>query len=134
RGVAQYVVLGAGFDTSAYRPPCSTTPSLRVFEVDHPNTQAVKRERLAAAQIEIPANLTYIAADLARVPLRDALGDGGFDLAATAFVSWLGVIPYLTLEAITATLTLLGSLPAGLEVVFDYGIPPSELNFVARMI
>lgn len=134
RGVAQYVVLGAGFDTSAYRPPSATTPSLRVFEVDHPDTQAVKRERLAAANIAIPPNLTFIGADLGRVPLRDALEGGGFDFAAPAFVSWLGVIPYLTLDAITATLTLLGSLPARSEVVFDYGIPPSELNFVARMI
>src|SRR5450432_1122310 len=57
KGVGQYVVLGAGFDTSAYRPPCSTTPWLRVFEVDHPDTQAVKRERLAAANIAIPPNV-----------------------------------------------------------------------------
>jgi methyltransferase (TIGR00027 family) len=134
RGVAQYVVLGAGFDTSAYRPPCSSTPSLRVFEVDHPDTQAVKRRRLAAAEITIPPNLTFIAADLSQVPLRDALHDGGLELGAPVFVSWLGVIPYLTLDAITATLTVIGTLPQGTEIVFDYGIPPSELNLVARMI
>jgi methyltransferase (TIGR00027 family) len=134
RGVTQYVVLGAGFDTSAYRPPCSSTPSLRVFEVDHPDTQAVKRQRLAAAKIVIPPNHTFIAADLSQVPLRDALRDGGLDLGAPVFVSWLGVIPYLTLEAITATLTVIGALPRGTEIVFDYGIPPSELNLVARMI
>jgi methyltransferase (TIGR00027 family) len=134
RGVTQYVILGAGFDTSAYRPPCSSTPSLRAFEVDHPDTQAVKRRRLAAAEIGVPPNLTFIAADLSQVPLRDALRDGGLDLGAPAFVSWLGVIPYLTLDAITATLTVLGALPQGTEIVFDYGIPPSELNLVARMI
>jgi methyltransferase (TIGR00027 family) len=134
RGVLQYVVLGAGFDTSAYRPPCSSTPALRVFEVDHPDTQAVKRRRLAAAEIGIPANLTFIAADLSQVPLRDALCDGGLDLGAPVFVSWLGVIPYLTLDAITATLTVIGALPQGTEIVFDYGIPPSELNLVAWMI
>lgn len=128
--VTQYVVLGAGFDTSAYRCP----RSLRVFEVDHPATQAAKRERLAEGGIDVPPNVSFIAADLAKVPLRDALRDGGFDLAAPTFVSWLGVVPYLTLDAITATLTVLGSLPAGSEVVFDYGIPPSALPFLARMV
>jgi methyltransferase (TIGR00027 family) len=134
RGVGQYVVLGAGFDTSAYRSPAAVTASLRVFEIDHPDTQAAKRERLAASNIPIPPNLTYIAADLSRVALRDALQEGGFDVAAPAFVSWLGVVPYLTLDAITATLTVLGSLPAGSEVVLDYGVPPSTLPFLQRMV
>lgn len=133
-GVRQYIILGAGFDTSAYRPPCSTTPSLRVFEVDHPDTQAVKRERLAAAKIAIPPNVALLSADLAREPLREALENGGADFGSAAFVSWLGVVPYLTLDAITATLTTLGSLPSGSAVVFDYGLDPTELSAAAQMI
>ena len=134
RGVAQYIVLGAGFDTSAYRPPCATNTSLRVFEVDHPDTQTVKRERLAAAGIDIPPNVTFVAADLSRIALRDALLDARFDFGRPAFISWLGVVPYLTLDAISATLAALGSLPAGTEIVFDYGIPPSMLSGVARLV
>jgi methyltransferase (TIGR00027 family) len=131
-GVGQYVVLGAGFDTSAYRPPCATNASLRVFEVDHPATQEVKRARLAAAGIEVPPNVTYVSVDLSQTALRDALHQARFDFGQPAFISWLGVVPYLTLDAITATLTTLGSLPEGSGIVFDYGVPPSSLSGLAR--
>jgi methyltransferase (TIGR00027 family) len=133
-GVTQYVVLGAGFDTSAYRPPSATNPALRVYEIDHPATQEVKRERLIAGGIEIPANVTFIATDLSQIALRDALHDARFDFDQPAFISWLGVVPYLTLDAITATLATLGSLPRGSGIVFDYGIPPSSLSGLARVV
>jgi methyltransferase (TIGR00027 family) len=133
-GVEQYVVLGAGFDTSAYRPPCATNAALRVFEVDHPATQEVKRERLAAAGIEIPPNVTYVSVDLSQTALGDALHEARFDFGQPAFISWLGVVPYLTLEAITATLTTLGGLPERSGVVFDYGVPASSLSGLARVV
>lgn len=133
-GVTQYVVLGAGFDTSAYRPPCATNTNLRVFEIDHPATQEVKRERLAAGGIAIPPNVTYVSVDLSQTALGDALHDARFDFSQPAFISWLGVVPYLTLDAITATLTTLGALPDGSGIVFDYGIPPSSLSGLSRVV
>ena len=133
-GVVQYIVLGAGFDTSAYRPPCATNANLRVFEIDHPSTQAVKRERLAAGGIAVPPNVTYVPVDLSQTALRDALQDAHFDFGQPAFISWLGVVPYLTLEAITATLSTLGALPAGTGIVFDYGTPPSAHSGLARVV
>ncbi len=82
----------------------------------------------------LPANVTFVAADLSRTALRDALRDAHFDFGLPAFISWLGVVPYLTLDAISATLATLGSLPIGTEIVFDYGVPPSMLSGVARLV
>src|ERR1700733_14197321 len=94
-GVTQYVVLGAGLDTFAYRNPHA---GLRVFEVDHPDTQAWKRERLLAANIEIPSSLTFVPIDFEQQTLDGGLTNTGFDANAPAFFSWLGVTPYLTRE------------------------------------
>jgi methyltransferase (TIGR00027 family) len=120
RGVRQLIVLGAGLDTSAYR---NGIDGLRVFEVDHPATQAWKRQRLADATIPIPDSLRFVPVDFEREHLVDALSAAGFDPASPAFFSWLGVVPYLTEEAVFATLGLIGSLPGGAEVVFDYAVP-----------
>src|SRR6202035_6128756 len=95
-GVTQYVVLGAGLDTFAYRNP---HPGLRVFEVDHPATQAWKREQLQAANIAIPPSLTFVPIDFELQTLADGLSRSGFNANAAAFFSWLGVTPYLTREA-----------------------------------
>jgi methyltransferase (TIGR00027 family) len=130
RGVRQYVVLGAGFDTFAYRNPHE---HLRVFEVDHPATQEVKRKRLAGASITIPANTIFVAIDFATTSLRDALAASGLDTSAPAFFSWLGVIPYLELPAIESTLGFVGSLSRGTAIVFDYGSSPSALSFAGRI-
>jgi methyltransferase (TIGR00027 family) len=103
-GVEQYVVLGAGLETFAYRNPF---PALRVFEVDLPATQAWKRHLLAKAGIDLPANLTFVPLDLERQTLVDGLVEAGFDRRRPAFFGWLGVVPYLTLEAFRATLDAL---------------------------
>lgn len=129
RGVSQYVLLGAGFDTFAYRNPHL---DLQVYELDHPATQSVKRRRLEYAQIAIPANVSYIRADLGEVTLAQALASSRFDASRPAVFAWLGVVPYLELPAIQAVLSYIGSLPARTELVFDYGVPPASLNFVAR--
>jgi methyltransferase (TIGR00027 family) len=131
RGVKQYVVLGAGFDTFAYRNPF---PELRVFEVDHPATQAIKRQRLADGGIDIPSSLTFVWIDFATTPLDAALRDAGFDATAPAFFSWLGVVPYLERPAIDDTFRFIASLPAGTAVVFDYAVPPSTLSWTSRFI
>jgi len=124
-GVRQYVVLGAGLDTFAYRNP---HPGLRVFEVDHPATQAWKRGQLEAAGISIPPTLTFVPIDFERQTLADGLGGAGFDLGAGAFYSWLGVTPYLTREACTTTLSFVAKMPAGSGVVFDFAVDPLLLD------
>jgi methyltransferase (TIGR00027 family) len=122
-GVRQLVVLGAGLDTYAYR---SGVEGLRVFEVDHPQTQIWKRQRLADAAIALPDSLTFVPVDFERDNLADVLAAAGFEPAKPAFFSWLGVVPYLTEAAIVATLGLIGSLPGGAEVVFDYVNPAAS--------
>ena len=123
RGVRQAVILGAGLDTFALRNPrCER--DLRVFEVDHPATQAWKRRRLAEATLAIPASLTFVPVDLETQDLGAALAGAGFQPDRPAFFQWLGVVPYLPRAAITATLQLIASVP-GSEVVFDY-IEPIE--------
>jgi methyltransferase (TIGR00027 family) len=129
-GVAQYVVLGAGLDTFAYRNP---HPGLRVFEVDHPDTQAWKREQLQAAGIEIPRSLTFVPVDFEQQTLADGLQQCGFDAKAASFFSWLGVTPYLTHGACMTTLSFIARMPAGSGVVFDFAIDRKLLNVGQRM-
>jgi len=119
-GARQIVVLGAGLDTFAYR--LDPIGDLRVFEVDHPATQAEKRRRLAAADIAPPAHLTFGPCDFERDALAESLRAVGFDSDRRAFFIWLGVVPYLTEPAIFATLGFIAKLPGG-EVVFDYANP-----------
>jgi methyltransferase (TIGR00027 family) len=125
QGVAQYVVLGAGLDTFAYRNPHT---DLRVFEVDHPATQVWKREQLHAASIAIPPSLTFVPIDFELQTLGDGLAHSGFNASAAAFFSWLGVTPYLTREACMTTLSFISRLPASSGVVFDFAIDPALLN------
>ena len=122
RGVRQYVVLGAGLDTFAHRNPFT---DLRVFEVDYPATQAWKQRRLADAGLAAPTSLTFAPVDFERQTLADGLAAAGFDAAAPAFFSWLGVVVYLTHAAIGETLGFIAGLQGGGEVVFDYGEPVS---------
>jgi methyltransferase (TIGR00027 family) len=128
-GVGQLVVLGAGLDTFAYRNPYE---GLRVFEVDHPATQAWKRRRLDEAGIALPPSLTFAPVDFERETLAEGLAAAGFDSARPAFFTWLGVVPYLTEDAIFRTLAMIASLPAGTRVVFDYADPPASLPPAAR--
>jgi methyltransferase (TIGR00027 family) len=121
RGVRQAVVLGAGFDTFALRNPHSDL-GLRVFEVDHPATQAWKRRRLSEVGLAIPASLTFAAIDFETDDLGRGLSDAGFKSDRSAFFIWLGVVPYLGRAAIAATLRYIASIPES-EVVFDYSEP-----------
>jgi methyltransferase (TIGR00027 family) len=131
RGIHQYVILGAGIDTFAYRNPYRHGV-LHVFEVDHPATQIWKRMRLKDAGFPIPEALTYIPVDFETQTLAEGLRQAGFDTSQCTFFSWLGVTPYLTDSAITATLRFLASMPVGSGIVFDYMIVPSLLNPAAR--
>ncbi|HEX3666476.1 MAG TPA: class I SAM-dependent methyltransferase [Rhizomicrobium sp.] len=129
RGIAQYVLLGAGLDTYA----CRTKTNIRIFEVDHPATQAWKRQRLAAAGIALPVNLAFAPLDFERETLETGLACAGFDFTRPAMVAWLGVTPYLTRDAIAATLQFLtSSLARRSELIFDYAEPPDERDPVAK--
>lgn len=130
RGATQYVVLGAGLDTYAYR---NVHPRLRVFEVDHPATQAWKLKQLDDAGIAVPSSLTFVPTDFEQQSLGSALANSGFDAGEISFFSWLGVTPYLTAEAALATLAFIGSLPPGSGVVFDYAVERSSLDPVEQM-
>jgi methyltransferase (TIGR00027 family) len=123
-GARQIVVLGAGLDTFAYR--LERSEGLRVFEVDHPATQAEKQRRLAAAGIAAPAHLTFAPCDFERDALGEALRAVGFDPDRRAFFIWLGVVPYLTEATIFSTFAFIAELPAG-EVVFDYANPAETI-------
>jgi methyltransferase (TIGR00027 family) len=120
-GITQYVILGAGLDSFAYRSELAGR--VRVFEVDHPATQRWKRRSLAAAGIAVPDAVTFVPFDLETGALADRLRDGGFDPARPALVGWLGVTMYLTVEAIGRTLAGIGGFAPGTEVVVDYLLP-----------
>jgi methyltransferase (TIGR00027 family) len=129
RGVRQYVLLGAGLDTFAYRMP---REDLRIFEVDHPATQGWKRARLDEIEVAAPDWVTYAPVDFEHETLRDGLARAGFDFAAPAMFAWLGVTPYLTREAVMNTLSFIASLAKGSEVVFDYAEPTHDHNETQR--
>ena len=132
RGAVQYVILGAGLDTFAYRNPFPET-DLRVFEVDYPATQEWKRRQLLEAKIKIPASVTFVPVDFERETLRDCLLSSGFDAHKPTFFSWLGVTMYLTEEAVMATLEFIASTATGGGVVFDYSVPRSSLGLIGRL-
>jgi methyltransferase (TIGR00027 family) len=130
-GVAQYVVLGAGLDTFALRNPYS---ALRVFEVDFPATQEWKRALLANAAIAPPSNLTFVPLDFEHQTLAGGLADAELDASAPAFFGWLGVVPYLTLDAFRSTLAAIAGLPKGTAVAFDYAVSPDTLSPLRRKV
>jgi methyltransferase (TIGR00027 family) len=121
RGVRQVVILGAGLDTFSLRNPHAGL-GLRVFEVDHPATQAWKRSRLGEASLTIPAMLTFAPVDFTCQDLAKELAAAGFRADQPAFFCWLGVVPYLRREAVVAILQFITGLPCS-EVVFDYSEP-----------
>jgi len=123
-GLRQYVVLGAGLDTFAYR---GRFEHVRVFEVDHPATQGWKRQRLGETAIAIPESVVYAPVDFEQETVREGLARAGFDFARPAFFAWLGVTPYLTRNAIMATLgTIAMATRPGSEIVFDFATPQGE--------
>lgn len=130
RGVTQYVVLGAGLDTFAYRNPFS---GLRVFEVDFPATQEWKRTMLEHAAIGLPSNLVFVALDFEHQTLAEGLAQAGLNFEKPTFFGWLGVVPYLTLEAFRSTASVIAQMPAGSAVTFDYAVDPETLSAIGRV-
>src|SRR6476646_6929328 len=129
-GVRQYVLLGAGLDTFAYRNP---HPGVRVFEVDHPATQGWKRKILGLAAIAEPDSVTYVPVNFEQQTAVDGLIAAGFDASSPAFFAWLGVTMYLPEETVFAVLRAIAALPPASGVVFDYAIAKSEMSLLGRM-
>jgi len=132
-GTRQYVILGAGLDTFAYRNP-HPQPDLRVFEVDYPATQEWKRERLAAAGISAPPSLTFAPVNFEHQTLAEGLREAGFDASRPAFFSWLGVTMYLERETAMGTFRFIASCGRGSGVTFDYIVPRETLNWTGQLI
>jgi len=129
-GVAQYVVLGAGLDTFAYRNPF---PALRVFEVDFPATQQWKHELIANAGVIVPPSVTYAPVDFELEPLEAGLARAGFRMDEPAFFSWLGVTMYLAEATTLGTLRWIRNCNAANGVVFDYSVPRESLPLLHRV-
>ena len=137
QGVGQFVILGAGLDTFAFRQPAFAR-RLQIYEVDHPATQVWKRERLSTAGVAAPDNLRWAPIDFEQQTLAAGLQDAGFDASRPAFFSWLGVTQYLTLPAIDATLRVVAALPSPSTIVLSFMLPhidlPAQEAAVARAV
>lgn len=133
RGIAQYVILGAGLDSFAYRRQI-LAPHLRVFEVDLPPSQQWKRERLRALHVPEPDGLVFVPLDLERPALVDGLGAAGYRAEQPAFFSWLGTTQYLTAAAVFDTLNEVAALAPGSEIVFTYHVPEGTLEESDRRV
>lgn len=127
RAISQYLLLGAGLDTFAFRQPPWARP-LRIFEVDHPATQHWKEGRLSSASLVPPANLDFVPVDFESMSLSGALRECGLDLESRTFCSWLGVTHYLTEEAVERTFEFIRLLPPGSEIVFEFKVAPEALS------
>jgi methyltransferase (TIGR00027 family) len=136
-GLGQFVILGGGLDTFPYRQP-GWAGALRIFEVDHPATQAWKRQRLQQAGIAEPTNLQFASIDFADTTLEIGLSRAGFSDTLPTFFSMLGVSQYLTLADLDRTFGFIRGMPPGSEIVFTIAVPddmlqPDEMEFMATL-
>jgi methyltransferase (TIGR00027 family) len=120
-GVRQVVVLGAGLDTFSLRNPYADL-GVRAFEVDYAATQMWKRDRIRAAGLAEPPSLIFAPVNFEQESLPEGLTRAGFELDEPAFFQWLGVVPYLTKDAVSSTLKFISKVPRA-AVVFDYAEP-----------
>ena len=130
--VRQVVLLGAGLDSFALRYP-DIVGDLDFFEVDHPNTQSWKLDRIEALGLAKP-DIKYLTIDFQTEDLKDVLNAGGLDFAQRIFFSWLGVTQYIDRAAAMRTLSLVTEARSGSEIVFDFIVAPGELDEHARYI
>lgn len=119
-GTQQYVILGAGLDTFAFRES-GFLEKYPVFEVDHPETQKDKKQRISRAGLKIPENLSFVSVDFEKDSLIKALTDSGFDKTKKTFFSWLGVSYYLSYDEIEKLFSEIAELSSdGSTLLFDY--------------
>lgn len=121
-GIDQYVLVGAGLDSFAWRRQ-DLAKRLKIYELDHPGSQDSKRNRLAQLNISLPKNLEFIPIDFENESISNALDKSSYSRQRRTFFSWLGTTPYLSRVAIFHTLeSILSCAAPGSEIVFDYGI------------
>lgn len=133
RDIDQYVIIGAGLDSFSLRHSQSAASSLRILELDHPDTQASKRQRLQSLNLALPAALEFVGVDFERQSIAAALATSGFRKEVPAFFSWLGTTHYLTRQAITGTLLSIAEYAApGSEIVLDYSITLESIDVAKR--
>ncbi|HEX4558389.1 MAG TPA: class I SAM-dependent methyltransferase [Mycobacterium sp.] len=132
-GVDQFVDLGAGLSSFAWRRT-DLMKALNLFEVDHPKSQAFKRERVDAIGLSYPSNMHFVAVDFtADDSLADSLAAAGFDASKPSIWSWLGVVHYLSIEAVRATLTEVAGLSApGSMLILTFGVPDEFMEPASR--
>ena len=139
KGISQYVIIAAGFDSFCLRRP-DFSAGLQIYEIDHPATQQIKQKRLAEIVDSSPEGVEFLAVDLEKQTIADALSDSSFLKDERAFFSWLGTVPYLSEDAVFNVLRDLVSFAArGSEIVFDYSIPTymwaqEELQALGRIL
>ncbi len=132
-GTTQYLILGAGMDTFAFRNT-DMLNKLHVFEIDHPLTQEEKQKRIARAGWGVPENLCFVPMDFTKDDLAEKLLAHGFKKDRKTFFSWLGVSYYLTKEQIENMLKVIGSFAAeGSSLLFDYGAEDMFTSPVKRV-
>lgn len=117
-GAQQIVILGSGFDSRAYRIP--EMNNLQIFEVDHPSTLTVKKQKLLDALGVLPSNVTYVETDFNHQSLEQTLQTAGFKKERQSFVIWEGVTNYLTESAVRHTLHFIGTLAEETLIAFTY--------------
>jgi len=132
KGISQYVIISAGFDSFCLRRPDFST-GLRIYEIDHPTTQQIKQKRLMEILDSSLSEVEFLAVDLEKQTIADALSGSSFSKDEKAFFSWLGTVPYLSEDAVFNVLRHLASFAAnGSEIVFDYLIPTYQMTFEDR--
>jgi methyltransferase (TIGR00027 family) len=130
-GVSQVVILGAGFDTRAYRLT-ELLQLAHVFEVDQPSTQEYKKRRIRETGIEVPPNLTYVPVDFRHDKLGDVLKAAGYDSGQRTFFIWEGVTMYLPEAAVEETLRWVAAQARGSTIIFDF-VGAMVIQFMANI-
>ena len=128
RGTRQFVSMGAGLTSFAYRRTDLAAKGVQVFEVDFPATQQWKTDLIGKLNIYVPGNLSLVPVDFQKEALGEKLKDAGYQIDKPGFFSWLGVTMYLTSEAVADTLSYIAGGSDGTEVVFQYYLKPSLLS------
>jgi methyltransferase (TIGR00027 family) len=119
-GLQQLVILGAGYDSRAYRFE-QLKKGVKVFEVDHPATQAIKMKKVESIFKKLPKYVTYVSIDFTQETLGDKLQENGFNEGMKTLFIWEGVVMYLNQQAVESTLDfIVHHSGSGSQVIFDY--------------
>ena len=133
RGVSQYIIVGAGLDTFALRQP-AWAAHLRIIEVDHPDTQHLRRTMISVAGVPVPGNVVFADINFEKESLEEGLIRNNIRNDEPTFFSWLGVTMYLTEPAIDSTLKCMAKYPRGSEAVITFRQQPSDQSSASSQL